>query len=304
MGDSYKVAVEMRSIPSKVRLFTNVMGTHFSRVLHPSIPMNAIRSSLTTTPNRIVTGLESRLISNASLKHPMAFGQSHRRRRSNDPSHCHNCTPTAVRPSGCGSCPVRFGDHHFQSPSTGVVQTPHEIGTRMRQLSERTFSAIGPMDENQQRGNWDNPIEFFLSCLGYAVGLGNVWRWVGCTFVRRLNGFLLCRFPYLCFRSGGGAFFIPYGIMLFGCALPILFAELIIGQYSSQGPLTIWAMAPAFKGKITLRTKRAKFTFVCRPWHIDGSRVVYLCYLLQYDHWLGVVLHLREYERKTAVDML
>jgi len=49
----------------------------------------------------------------------------------------------------------------------------------MRKISERTFSAIGPMDENQQRGNWDNPIEFFLSSLGYAVGLGNVWRWVG-----------------------------------------------------------------------------------------------------------------------------
>ena len=92
--------------------------------------------------------------------------------------------------------------------------------------------------------------------------------------------------------------------MLFGCALPILFAELIVGQYSSQGPLTIWAMAPAFKGKFTLRTRRGMPTVVCRPWHIDGGRVVNMCYLLQYDHRLGDVLRLREYERKTAVDML
>lgn len=41
------------------------------------------------------------------------------------------------------------------------------------------------------RGNWGSPLQFTLACIGYAVGLGNVWR-----------------FPYLVYRNGGGNIFI------------------------------------------------------------------------------------------------
>ncbi|XP_033122550.1 sodium- and chloride-dependent neutral and basic amino acid transporter B(0+)-like [Anneissia japonica] len=86
-------------------------------------------------------------------------------------------------------------------------------------------------DENPNYGNWSNKCEFILSCLGSTFGLGNVWR-----------------FPYLAYSNGGGAFLVPYTIMLFFVGMPVFFMEVSLSQYSSEGPIAVWRASPMFRG--------------------------------------------------------
>lgn len=97
----------------------------------------------------------------------------------------------------------------------------------------------------ESRGNWSNSLEFILSCFSYAVGLGTIWR-----------------FPYLCYKNGGGAFLIPYAIMFVFTGLPLFFLEMAFGQYASEGPITIWKVAPLFQG----------WPSSGRHWRLESSR--------------------------------
>ncbi|XP_046395780.1 sodium- and chloride-dependent glycine transporter 1-like [Ischnura elegans] len=98
---------------------------------------------------------------------------------------------------------------------------------------EDDVASIGSvMTAEPERGNWTGRFDFLLSLLGYSVGLGNVWR-----------------FPYLCYNNGGGAFLIPFTIMLVIAGLPLMFMELSFGQFASLGPAAIYAkFCPLFHG--------------------------------------------------------
>ncbi|XP_042353419.1 sodium- and chloride-dependent GABA transporter 3-like [Plectropomus leopardus] len=81
--------------------------------------------------------------------------------------------------------------------------------------------------ENQQRagdrGQWASKTEYLLVVAGNVVGLGNVWR-----------------FPYLCYKNGGGAFLVPYGLLAVMCGIPLFLLETSVGQYSQEGFITCW----------------------------------------------------------------
>merc|ERR1712012_99799 len=87
-------------------------------------------------------------------------------------------------------------------------------------------------EEDTGRGQWGNKLDFLFSCISVSVGLGNVWR-----------------FPYLCYKNGGGAFLIVYFIAMTFCGIPVFFQEVAIGQYLGSGGMTLVAqLCPLFKG--------------------------------------------------------
>jgi len=67
--------------------------------------------------------------------------------------------------------------------------------------------------------HWRSRFTFLMASVGFAVGLGNIWK-----------------FPYITGENGGGAFVLVYLLCAFGIGVPILMAEILIGRRGQQSP--------------------------------------------------------------------
>jgi NSS family neurotransmitter:Na+ symporter len=70
------------------------------------------------------------------------------------------------------------------------------------------------------RDRWPSRLGFLFASLGSAAGLGNIWR-----------------FPYLTYKFGGGAFLLPYLVILFALGIPLLLLEFSLGQRMQRGAI-------------------------------------------------------------------
>lgn len=97
------------------------------------------------------------------------------------------------------------------------------------------------VEEAGDRPKWDNKAQYMLTCVGFCVGLGNVWR-----------------FPYLCQSHGGGECLLafmwgaltishsqwPYGLSFFMLSPCLMFTSVLmaLSQWVHCHPLLLIPM--------------------------------------------------------------
>ncbi|KAF1391747.1 hypothetical protein PFLUV_G00045290 [Perca fluviatilis] len=128
-----------------------------------------------------------------------------------------------------GSRMVRAGKNYRRgATSLSVMDKPYGPEVKFK----LDVDTAHPPPRTLARGEWSSKMEFLLAVAGQIIGLGNVWR-----------------FPYLCYKNGGGVFFIPYVLFLFTCGIPLFLLETSLGQYTKQGSITCWRkICPLFEG--------------------------------------------------------
>ncbi|XP_058118802.1 sodium-dependent nutrient amino acid transporter 1-like [Anopheles ziemanni] len=107
----------------------------------------------------------------------------------------------------------------------------HQNGSLALATMATAEVAAGPEKPPVERAKWDKGVEFLMSCIALSVGLGNVWK-----------------FPSTAFRNGGGAFVIPYLIVLLIVGRPIYYLEMVMGQFSSRGSVKVYDVSPIMRG--------------------------------------------------------
>jgi len=97
-----------------------------------------------------------------------------------------------------------------------------------------------------------------MAAIGSAVGLGNVWR-----------------FPYICYKNGGGAFLIPFFVAIFTAGIPLLILEFTVGHWSKGAP-------PEAFSKVNKKWEWAGWVTVLMPFVVATYYVVIMAWCFSY----------------------
>ena len=79
---------------------------------------------------------------------------------------------------------------------------------------------------------WSSRFAFVMASVGFAVGLGNIWR-----------------FPYVTGENGGSAFVVIYLLCAVAIGIPCLMAELLVGRRGGSSPPRSMAVVAAESGR-------------------------------------------------------
>ena len=71
----------------------------------------------------------------------------------------------------------------------------------------------------QKSHQFSSTFGFLMAATGFAVGLGNIWR-----------------FPYITGENGGGAFVVVYLGCVILIGIPVLIAEILLGRRGKDTP--------------------------------------------------------------------
>ena len=67
------------------------------------------------------------------------------------------------------------------------------------QNADKVTNIENTSKDDNDRGTWSTKLDFVMSALSFAVGMGNLWR-----------------FPYLCYKNGGGKVDFSFSRKLLG----------------------------------------------------------------------------------------
>lgn len=115
------------------------------------------------------------------------------------------------------------------------------------------------METEIKREEWKTSSGFILACIGSAVGVANIWR-----------------FPYVVGENGGGAFLIPFLLVVVGLGILLMLLEFAVGKYFQSSIVTSLK-----KIKENLKWSGALISFVA---------LAVLSYYLVIIGWIGFFL--------------